>query len=284
MKCLFADGALQGIHLNMLIRLGYDLIFEIPSPTAMTLLLYVHPDREHDLVEPQRIVVEPEIAVQDYVDVFGNRAARILAPVGRIQLKYSGLIWDAGLYDAQKPTAKQAPVGELPVEVLPFLLSSRYCEVDRLSNIAWDLFGRTEPGWARAKEICNWLEANVEFGYRYARNTKTAWDTYIERTAVCRDFMHLAVAFCRAMNIPARYATGYLGDIGVPESPDPMDFSAFFEVFLDGQWWPMDARHNTPRLGRVLMARGRDATDVALTTSFGPTKLVQFKVLTEEVK
>lgn len=268
----------------MLIRLGYDLIFHAATPTAMTLLLYVHPEREHDLVEPQKIIAEPAIAIDDFLDVFGNRSARVVLPAGQTRLRYEGLIRDNGLYDAQNPLAKQLPIAQLPVDTLQFLLSSRYCEVDRLSTIAWDLFGKIEPGWARAKEICNWLEANVEFGYRYARPTKTAWDTYIERTAVCRDFMHLAITFCRALNIPARYATGYLGDIGVPESPDPMDFSAYFEVYLDGRWWPMDARHNTPRLGRVLMARGRDATDVALTTSFGFTKLVQFKVVTEEVR
>jgi transglutaminase-like putative cysteine protease len=267
----------------MLIRIGYDLTFEFPSPTAMTLMLYVHPERATDLVEPEKIIVEPETPIQDFRDVFGNRVGKIVAPAGALRIRSESFIRDDGLLDAQNPSAQQQPVAELPPDVLQYLMASRYCEVDRLGFIAWDLFGKTDPGWARAKAICNWCQANVKFGYAFARPTKTAWETYVERTAVCRDFMHLAVTFCRCLNIPARYATGYLGDIGVPVSPDPMDFSAFFEIYLDGRWWPMDARHNIPRLGRVLMARGRDATDVALTTSFGPSKLVKFAVVTEEV-
>src|SRR5438067_2481650 len=267
----------------MLIRIGYDLSFEFPSPTAMTLMLYVHPERAADLVEPEKIIVEPETPIQDFVDVFGNRAAKIVAPAGPLRIRSESVVRDDGLLDAQNPSAQQQPVADLPADVLQYLMASRYCEVDRLGSIAWDLFGKTLPGWARAKAICNWCQANLKFGYAFARPTKTAWDTYVERTAVCRDFMHLAITFCRCLNIPARYATGYLGDIGVPASPDPMDFSAFFEVYLAGRWWPMDARHNIPRLGRVLMARGRDATDVALMTSFGPSKLVKFAVVTEEV-
>jgi transglutaminase-like putative cysteine protease len=267
----------------MLILIGYDLIFEVPSPTAMVLMLYVHPDRAGDLVEPEKLNVEPAVPIEDFTDVYGNRAARVLVPAGAIRFHSQSIVRDNGLVDAQNPNAQQHPIPELPPDVLPFLLASRYCEVDRMSNIAWDLFGKTDPGWGRAKQICNWVQSNVKFGYPHARPTKTAWDTYVERTGVCRDLMHLAITFCRAMNIPARYATGYLGDIGVPASPDPMDFSAFFEVYLDHKWWPMDARHNIPRLGRVLMARGRDAVDVALTTSFGPTKLTKFCVVTEEI-
>jgi transglutaminase-like putative cysteine protease len=267
----------------MLIRLGYDLTFEIPSPTPMVLMLYVHPERTRDLVEPDRLSIEPHVAVEDFLDTFGNRCARIVAPAGRVEMRYQGLIRDDGFNDAQNPSARQHPIAELPAESLQFLFSSRYCEVDKLGPIAWELFGKTEPGWPRVKAICNWVQDNIRFGYRYARLTKTAWDVFVERTGVCRDFMHLAITFCRCVNIPARYATGYLGDIGVPDTPDPGDFSAYFEVYLENRWWPMDARHNVPRLGRVLMARGRDATDVALTTSFGVTKLVQFKVVTEEV-
>ena len=268
----------------MLIRIGYDFTFEFPAPTAMSMLLYVHSERAGDLVAPETLIVEPNIPVKVYLDVFGNCAARIVAPAGLLRLRSESVIRDNGLVDAQNPAAQQMPIDDLPADVMQFLLPSRYCEVDRLGSIAWDLFGKTEPGWAPAKAVCNWCQENVKFGYAFARSTKTAWDTYVERTAVCRDFMHLAITFCRCLNIPARYATGYLGDIGVPVSPDPMDFSAFFEVYLDGRWWPMDARHNIPRLGRVLMARGRDATDVAITTSFGPSKLVKFAVVTEEVQ
>jgi len=268
----------------MLIRIGYDLTFEFTAPTPMTLMLYVHPDRAGDLVEPEKLILEPDIPYQDFLDVFGNRVAKVVAPTGLLRMRSESRIRDNGLVDAQNPAAQQVPVQDLPADVMQFLLPSRYCEVDRLGSVAWDLFGKTDPGWARAKAVCNWCQANVKFGYAFARPTKTAWDTYVERTAVCRDFMHLAITFCRCLNIPARYATGYLGDIGVPISPDPMDFSAFFEVYLDHRWWPMDARHNIPRLGRVLMARGRDATDVALTTSFGPSKLVKFWVVTEELQ
>ncbi len=267
----------------MLIQIGYDLSFDFPAPTPMVLNLYVHPDRAGNLVEPEKLIVEPEIPVHDFVDVFGNRAARIVAPAGTLRLRSESFIRDDGLTDAQDPKAQQHPIHELPADVMQFLMGSRYCEVEWLGSIAWELFGSAPPGWGRAKEVCNWIQNNVKFGYRFARPTKTACETYIERTGVCRDLMHLAVTFCRCLNIPARYATGYLGDIGVPISPDPMDFSAFFEVYLDGRWWPMDARHNIPRLGRVLLARGRDATDVALTTTFGPSRLVKFAVVTEEV-
>jgi transglutaminase-like putative cysteine protease len=163
------------------------------------------------------------------------------------------------------------------------LLGSRYCEVDRFTDLAWKMFGSVPEGWPRVKAVCDWVHENVKFGYEFARSTKTAWEVYTERNGVCRDFMHLAITFLRNMNIPARYATGYLGDIGVPPAPDPMDFSAFFEVYLGGRWWPVDARHNVPRQGRILMARGRDAVDVALATSFGPHTLTKFSVVTDEI-
>jgi transglutaminase-like putative cysteine protease len=248
----------------------------------MVLSLYVHPERAGDLIAPETLALDPVVPVEDFIDGFGNRSARILAPVGQLRIAHETLIADSGLPDARDILAPQNPVEALPASALPFLFGSRYCEVDRLSSIAWDLFGKVPPGWLRVQAICDWIHANVQFGYKFARNNKTALDTYTERCGVCRDFMHLAITFCRAMNIPARYATGYLSDIGesIPD-PTPMDFSAFVEVYLGDRWWPVDARHNCPRIGRVLMARGRDAVDVALTTSFGPTKLVKFKVLTE---
>ena len=267
----------------MLIRLGYELVFDVPAPTPMLLLLYTHPSRADALRRPDHLRVEPDIPVEGFTDCFGNRCGRIVAPAGKLRLWNDTLVEDSGAPDPVRPEARQHAVQDLPAETLPYLFASRYCEVDRLSDIAWQLFGQAPLGWGRVQAVCDWVHANVQFGYQFARPTKTAYDVYTERQGVCRDFMHLAITFCRCLNIPARYATGYLGDIGVPPAPFPMDFSAWFEVFLDGQWHTFDARHNVPRIGRVLMARGRDAVDVALTTSFGPTRLDKFVVWTDEV-
>jgi transglutaminase-like putative cysteine protease len=237
-----------------------------------------------DLREPDEVTVTPEVKVETYVDSYGNRCSRWLAPAGKLKLAGSILIEDSGLPDAYNPTAREHPVQDLPPEMLRYLLNSRYCEVDRMSNIAVELFGQAKPGWDRVKAICDWIHLKVTFGYQYARSSKTAVDVFTERTGVCRDFQHLAVTFCRALNIPARYATGYLGDIGVPPDVNPMDFSAWFEVYLENRWWTFDARHNHPRIGRILMATGRDASDVAITTSFGAANLASFKVVTEEVQ
>jgi transglutaminase-like putative cysteine protease len=267
----------------MLIRLGYDLVFDLPAPTPMLLMLYVHPSRADTLREPDRVQVEPEVPVEELTDSFGNRCGRLLAPAGTLRLFNDTLVEDSGRPDPVCPEAEQHAVEKLPPEVLPFLLASRYCEVDRLSDGAWGLFGTAPPGWGRVQAVCDWVHDNVRFGYEFARPTKSAYDVYTERQGVCRDFTHLAVTFCRCLNIPARYATGYLGDIGVPPAPFPMDFSAWFEAYLGGRWHTFDARHNVPRIGRVLMARGRDATDVALTTAFGTAHLKTFVVRTEEV-
>jgi transglutaminase-like putative cysteine protease len=265
----------------MLIRLAYDIQFDIPYEIAMVALLHVHPSRTADLLEPDEIQTEPPLEVTSYYDSFGNRCARFVAPAGHLRLFCSTLIKDSGDVDEVNLEAQSAPVGALPDEQLRYLLSSRYCEVDRLSTVAYDLFGETKPGWARVQAICDWVNKKVKFDYQQARPTKTAMDVFTERVGVCRDFQHLAITFCRAMNIPARYATGYLGDIGVPLRL-PMDFSAWFEVWLDGRWWAFDARNNIPRIGRILMATGLDAADVALTTSFGQAILQYFFVVTEE--
>jgi len=267
----------------MLIRLGYDIEFNLPQSVALVALLNVHPSREADLREPDQLHIEPQVRADQYVDRFGNRCTRFLAPQGRLRLWNSTLIQDSGNQDQVNFMARQHPVQELPFDHLTYLMNSRYCEVDRLSNIATELFGNTAPGWGRVQAIVNWVHSRVQFGYQFARATRTALDVYTERVGVCRDFQHLAIAFCRCMHIPARYATGYLGDIGVPISAAPMDFSAWFEVYLEGNWWTFDARHNTPRVGRVLMATGRDAADVAMTTSFGMAELAKFIVVTSEV-
>jgi transglutaminase-like putative cysteine protease len=266
----------------MLIRLGYDIQFEIPAAVAMVTLLSVHPSRVHDLLEPDEMQIEPGLEVTTYIDGFGNRCARFVAPRGPLRLSGSTLIADSGEPDAVSLSAREPAVADLPHEMLCYLLSSRYCEVDRFASIAIELFGAIKPGWGRVQAICDWVHTKVAFNYQQARPTKTALDVFTERVGVCRDFQHLAITFCRALNIPARYATGYLGDIGVP-SRLPMDFSAWFEVYLEGRWWTFDARNNQPRIGRVLMATGRDASDVAITTSFGQANLSHFFVVTEEV-
>jgi transglutaminase-like putative cysteine protease len=227
--------------------------------------------------------IEPDLRVHRFVDGFGNRCSRIMAPAGRLRIWDDLVVADDGQPDVVAPDARQVPIDELPTEILVFLLGSRYCEVDRLSDIAWNLFGGVTGGWARVQAVCDWVHHNVSFGYEFARPTKSAFEVYQDRKGVCRDFTHLALTFCRCLNIPARYATGYLGDIGIPPQPFPMDFSGWFEVYLDHRWYTFDARHNTPRIGRVVMARGRDAVDVALTTTFGPHTLSSFRVWTDEV-
>jgi transglutaminase-like putative cysteine protease len=267
----------------MILRLGYDIEFEIPSPVAMVALLNLHPSRSADLRAPDELRLDPASKTESYIDTFGNRCVRFVAQPGSIRLSNSTLVYDTGLPDAVSPHAREVPVQDLPHEALRYLLNSRYCEVDRFSTIALELFGATTPGWSRVQAVCDWVHSRVSFGYQYARPTKSALDVFTERFGVCRDFQHLAVTLCRALNIPARYATGYLGDIGVPPSPDPMDFSAWFEVYLEDRWWTFDARHNHPRIARALIATGRDASDVAMTTSFGIANLKHFTVVTQEV-
>jgi len=266
----------------MIIKIGFDIQFEIPAPTPMILMLYVHPSRQADLRAPEKIVAEPDVPLTDFTDLYGNRCARVLAPSGEIRFSLETFIEDSGQPDEQNPGATQQPVADLPNDTLPFLLTSRYCEVDKLSDIAWQLFGDTPPGWTRAKAICEWVHKHITFGYQFADHTKSAFDVYNDPRGVCRDFSHLAVAFCRCMNIPARYVTGYMGDIGVPLVL-PMDFSGWYEVYLGGRWYTFDARHNVARIGRIVMAHGRDAADVALTTNFGSAKLKKFFIISDEM-
>jgi transglutaminase-like putative cysteine protease len=267
----------------MLIRIGFDFTFEIPRAVPIMLMLYTHPAQAAALREPEVVQIDPPLAVSGFTDSFGNRCGRIVAPAGELRLRYDNVFADSGLPDATDPAARQWEVADLPADALQFLLGSRYCETDRLSDVAWSLFGATPIGWARVQAVCDWVHNHVRFGYEFARPTKTAYEVYIERRGVCRDFSHLLITMLRCLNIPARYVTGYLGDIGVPLCPLPMDFSAWTEVFLDGRWFAFDGRHNMPRIGRIPMARGRDATDVAMTTSFGPTILKKFSVVTDEI-
>jgi transglutaminase-like putative cysteine protease len=267
----------------MLIRTGYDIRFDAAVPVPMLALLSVHPSRYRDLRTTHRIIVSPDVPLYDYVDGFGNVCTRFTIPAGGLDISCDVLVEDSGLPDPVLPDARQFTIEELPDDVLVYLLGSRYCETDRLLEAAWSHFGHLPKGWSLVQAIVDFTHDHVEFGYHHARSSKTAWDAYQERRGVCRDFAHLAITLCRCMNIPARYCTGYLGDIGIPPIDAPMDFSAWFEVYLDGQWHTFDARHNRPRIGRILMARGRDAADSALTTGFGPAVLTRFDVHTDEV-
>jgi transglutaminase-like putative cysteine protease len=267
----------------MKLRVGYNIAYQSAFRIPMLLMLSVHPSRLPDLLTPHRIDFDPPIPTADFRDGYGNICTRIVAPEGPLIISADLILSDSGSPDIVDPGAPQHPVEELPDDALAFLLASRYCETDRLMDIAWSLFGTVPPGWGRVQAIVDFVHEHVAFGYEHARPTKTAWDTYREQAGVCRDFTHLAVTFCRCMNIPARYCTGYLGDIGVPPVPAPMDFSAWFEVYLGSRWYTFDARHNQPRIGRVIMARGRDATDVAISTAFGPSSLTGFTVVTEEL-
>jgi transglutaminase-like putative cysteine protease len=269
----------------MLISIGYDIALRLPGPTAVIYVLHVHPSRKADLVKTENFRIEPDLPVEEYVDVFGNRCGRVNCPTGVIRFLNDGIIRDPGELDAYKPDAPQHDVRELPVETLSYVLPSRYCEVDsELLDFAWHTFGGTPAGWPRVQAICDFVHGHLRFDYLQARANRTALEAFREKVGVCRDFTHLAVTLCRCMNIPARYATGYLGDIGVPPVPDPMDFRAWFEVYLGSHWHTFDARHNKRRIGRVLIGRGRDAGDVPITMVFGRHLIEHFHVVTDEIE
>jgi transglutaminase-like putative cysteine protease len=265
------------------IRIGYEISYAAEQATPMVIMLRVHPSRAKDIIGKEHIITTPDVRIRYYHDTFGNMCGRLTAPPGGITFTLDALVRDTGLHDPVVPEARQLSVEELPDDVLLYLMPSRYCETDRLSDIAWWLFKDTKPGWERVQAINTFVHNHVTFGYEHARPTKSAFDVYEEKHGVCRDFAHLAVTLCRCMNIPARYVTGYLGDIGVPPDPAPMDFSGWYEVYLSGKWYTFDARHDEPRIGRILMATGRDAADVALSTTFGKTELKKFLVVTDEV-
>jgi transglutaminase-like putative cysteine protease len=267
----------------MKLRIGYELTYAFPSPTPAILALNVHYTRVSDLATPDHICTDPPVPVSGYRDGFGNWCSRIVAPAGRVKIFTDAVVRDSGLPDETMPQAGQMPIEQLPEESLQFLLPSRFCDGDRLLDLAWTLFGQERPGWARVQAICDFVHQRIVFGYEHARATRTASEAYQECCGVCRDYAHLAVAFCRALNVPARYCTGYLSDVGTPLPHSPGDFAAWFEAYLDGGWHMFDPRNNTPRIGRVLMARGRDAADVAMITTFGPNTLEGFRVWTDEL-
>jgi transglutaminase-like putative cysteine protease len=267
----------------MLIQVGYELVFSCPQRTPMILVVNVHYSRASDIVRPDCLTTDPETPITAYRDGFGNWCSRIVAPIGRIRLKSTGVVRDSAKPDVLTTLAHQYDLQDLPEETLVFLLGSRYCETDLLSEVAWSRFGQSTPGWPRVQAICDFVHNHIAFDYQKARSTRTAWEAFNERIGVCRDYAHLAIALCRCMNIPARYCTGYLGDMGTLPPYGVMDFAAWFEVYLGGGWHTFDARNNVPRIGRVLIARGRDAADVAIATTFGQNTLESFKVWTDEI-
>lgn len=268
----------------MFIRVGFEIAFTFPEPTSLVLMLSLHPSLDSQVRVPESLRVEPNVPIFSYLDTYGNRCSRVFVASGRSSFLNDAIVEVDGKPDELGWGAIQHKPQDLPNEVLLFLLASRYCEVDgELREIAWTLFGQQPAGWSLVQAICNFVHAHIRFDYMQAKATRTAMEAYREKTGVCRDYMHLAITFCRCLNIPARYCTGYLGDIGVAAAPYPMDFSAWFEVYLGGRWYPVDARNNTPRIGRVLVARGRDAADVAITTTFGVNRLESFHIRTDEV-
>lgn len=289
MLVIFGTSVPEGF-ITVLITVGFEMVFELPQASPLMTMLFLHPTRLSTLRSAEQWSAEQwpasnSLGVREYRDMYGNRCGRLFANSGTLKISSNATVEDDGLPDHHDPFAVQHPVQDLPDEVLVYLLSSRYCEVDsELKDIAWSLFGSTIPGWQRVQAICDYVHQAIRFDYTRARATRTALDVFRERVGVCRDYTHLAITFCRNCNIPARYCTGYLGDIGVPLSDAPMDFSAWFEVFLNDRWYTFDARNNTPRIGRVLVARGRDAADVALTTIFGENRLTAFRVWTYEVE
>lgn len=268
---------------SMHIHIGFEMVFQCPAPTPMILALNVHFSRAADLQRPDHLVTVPAVPMAAYRDLFGNWCSRLVAPAGRFAISSDTVVRDHGQPDVLSPQAWQVPVEQLPEETLVYLLGSRYCETELLSDLAWQRFGNGPTGWARVQAVCDFVHQHIRFDYAHARRSRTAWEAYNEGQGVCRDYTHLAVTLCRALNIPARYCTGYLGDIGMPPPYGPMDFAAWFEVWLGDRWHTFDARNNTPRIGRVLIARGRDACDVALTSTFGPNTLESFRVWTDEV-
>lgn len=266
----------------MLIRIGFEITVDCPKPTPMLLALYMHPSNNRRTVGSDQIQFEPATSIGEYSDIFGNRCARVQLPTGTTTIWSDCMVDDTGQPDEFDWNARQHDIMDLPVETLPYLTGSRYCESDELVGKAWELFDLAPPGWARVAAISNWVHNHVMFDYRFGRPTKTAVDVLREGTGVCRDFAHLFIAMCRAMNFPARYVSGYLSDIGA-KADGAGDFCAWSEVFLEGRWHVFDARHNTPRIGRIPMVRGRDAADVAMITAFGDYQLTRFKVWTDAV-
>ncbi len=263
------------------VRVGCDLVYDSPAPSPMLFLVRPFERYHHTLVEERR-TVEPDVAVDEITDAFGNTMWRLVAPVGPVRLSYDAVCDAPASADPVFADMPKTPIERLPGEVLAYIQPSRHCQSDLLIADAWELFGNVEGGWAQVQAVCDWIHTNIEYA-KGSTSATSSIDVYRERRGVCRDFAHLGVTLCRALNFPARYVCGYLPDIGVPPDPTPMDFHAWFEVYIDGAWRTFDARHNRRRTGRVLVATGRDAVDVALTTIFGASRLTSIRVWADQV-
>jgi transglutaminase-like putative cysteine protease len=268
----------------MQIRYGFDIALELSQPSTILAMMDVHSDFRDRIAKETELELSPAMTAERFVDSRGNIVRRLHAPAGAASLRLKGVFRCEGREDEVDEAANTVAASTLPPETLPFLLPSRYCESDLLSDFAWANFGAISGGWAQVQAICNFVHQRLRFNYPEARPTRTASEALVEGVGVCRDFTHLAVALCRCLNIPARYCNGYLGDIGVPPDPASMDFNAWFEAFLGGRWFTFDARHNQPRIGRILISRGRDAADIPMITTFGSHALTRFTVVTEEIK
>ena len=267
----------------MLIYCSYDIAYTFNIPTVLVLALRLRPELDGRVQSTEKFTVTPQVPYETFLDVFGNRCVRLIGPAGLLELRGEVVVEDCGWPAPVIAGAWENGAAQLPIDVLPYLLPSRYCEVDLLGPMAWSLFGGVVPGWGRVQAICDWVYGHLRFDYGFANATRTAAQACEQRVGVCRDFTHLAITLCRCLNIPARYVSGYLGDIGVPVDPAAMDFSACMEVYLGDAWHSFDVRHNARRIGYLPMAYGRDAADVALTTSYGPHLLSRFIVNTYEV-
>lgn len=266
----------------MHVRVGCEFIVESSAPTPTAGIVRPRDRGWHTLLD-ERYSLSPDVPIHAYVDGFGNHVWRWTAPEGQMRIRYDAIVDVPPGADPLLVDLPGTPVDALPDEVLVYTLPSRHCQSDLVIDTAWQLFGELPDGSARVQAICDWAHTNIEYGYGNSISTTSGYDAYQQRRGVCRDFAHIAVMFCRAMNIPARYVCGYLPDIAVPYDPVPMDFHAWFEAYLDGEWRTYDARHNTPRIGRVLIARGRDAVDTAFLTSYGPSTLTGFTVWADEI-
>ncbi|MEX2583285.1 MAG: transglutaminase family protein [Gemmatimonadota bacterium] len=265
----------------MQIHVGFEFLLESGTPTPVVSV--VRPREDLSRIGEERYAVTPDVPIHRYCDIFGNQVWRWTAPAGSMRIAYHALAEVSGVPDPRLVELPGTPVEQLPDELLQYTLPSRYCPSDRVLDDAWGLFGAAPEGWARVQAVCDWVHANVAYGGQSGSST-TGYDTYAERAGVCRDFAHVAVMFCRALNIPARYICGYLPDIGVPPDGKPMDFHAWFEAYVGGGWRTFDARHNVPRIGRVVIARGRDAVDTAFLTTYGDSRLVELRVWADEAE
>ncbi|MFV9504658.1 MAG: transglutaminase-like domain-containing protein [Oscillochloridaceae bacterium umkhey_bin13] len=265
----------------MHVQIGFELVLESGAPTPTVAITQACSTESQRILRPQ-LSLTPDVPLRIYNDSFGNIVWRWTAPQGMQRIYYDAIAEVSPSDDLVLPDLPGTPVDQLPDETLIYTLPSRYCPSDLVLNDAWQLFGAVPDGWRRVQAICDWAYHSISYIAGSSTGATSGYDVYQSRRGVCRDFAHLGVMFCRALSIPARYVCGYLPDINVPVNPEPMDFHAWFEAYLGGAWHTFDARHNRPRTGRVVIARGRDAVDTAILTSYGASALTGMTVWANE--